>query len=122
MDNVKTKPTVGDLKISQDVVAAIVRVAALETEGVDSLAEPANVRSMKLAGLPMIKKAISITLSDDFVNVAVSVNLKYGAKISEVCTSIQNSVKDNVQTMTGMAVSKVNIFVAGVIIPEDKAE
>lgn len=119
MDNVKSKSAVGDLKISQDVIAAIARVATLEIEGVDSLAE-INIRG--IFSRTIMKKAISITLNDDFVNIGISVNLKFGAKISEVCTAIQNSVKDNVQTMTGMAVSKVNVLVASIVFPDAEAE
>lgn len=110
----------GDLKISQDVVAAIARVATLEIAGVDSMAEPAHIRG--IFSRPAMKKAVSVTLNDDFVNIGISVNLKFGAKISEVCPAIQSAVKDNVQTMTGMAVSKVNVLVAGIIFPEEKEE
>lgn len=119
MDNIGSKSAVGDLKISQDVVAAIARVATLEIEGVDSLAEPVNMRG--IFSRTMMKKAISITLNDNFFNIGISVNLEFGAKIADVCTAIQNAVKDNVQTMTGMAVSKVNVLVAGIVFPEDKA-
>lgn len=119
MENIKNKP-IGDLKISQDVIAMIARVTTLEVPGVHSLAEPVN----KIGGLfsrPIIKKAIHINMNDDFANISVSVNLKFGTKITEACTAIQNGVKENVQTMTGMAVSKVNVLVAGIVFPEEEA-
>ena len=115
MSNVDNKHSAGGLKISREVIAAIARVAVLETEGVDSLAEPRSIRGL----LPRIKKAVLIALIDDFVNIEISVNLRYGANIPHVCAEIQNTVKDNVQTMTGKAVSKVNVFVAGIIFPEE---
>ena len=115
MSNVENKKSAGGLKISREVIAAIARIAALETKGVDSLAEPSNIRGF----LPRIKKAILIALIDDFVNIEISVNLKYGANIPQVCAEIQNTVKDNIQTMTGKAVSKVNIFVAGIVFPDE---
>lgn len=116
MDILNKKSTVGELKISPEVIAAIARVAALEIEGVDSLAESTNIQG--IFSRPVIKKAINVSLNDDFVNVGVSVNLKYGAKISDVCAAVQNSVKENVQNMTGMAVAKVNVLVVGIVFPE----
>ncbi|MCL2034101.1 MAG: Asp23/Gls24 family envelope stress response protein [Oscillospiraceae bacterium] len=115
MSNVENKQSTGGLKISREVIAAIARVAVLETEGVASLAEPRSIRGF----FPRIKKAVLIELVDDFANIEISVNLKYGANIPHVCAEIQNTVKDNVQTMTGKAVSKVNVFVAGIIFPDE---
>lgn len=117
MENTSRQP-VGSLKISQEVIATIASVAALEIEGVDMLVEPANQMS-RLFSRSMGKKAVRISLSDDFVEIDLSINLKFGAKITEVCTAIQNNVKENVQTMTGMAVSKVNVMVAGIIFPDE---
>lgn len=117
----ETNPSpVGSLKISQDVLATIAKVAALEIDGVDSLAEPTgSVRRIFSRGYA--KTAIRIELSDDFAQIDIGINLKFGAKITEVCTAVQNNVKDNIQTMTGMAVSKVNVNVAGITFPEDTA-
>lgn len=117
MDNIRKQPT-GSLKISQDVLATIARVAALEIEGVASLAEPAgSVGRIFSRGLG--RAPIHIEQNDDFAKVDIAVNLEFGAKIAEVCTAVQNNVKDNIQTMTGMAVSKVNVTVEGIVFPEE---
>lgn len=121
MENTKQKQPTGSLKISQEVLATIARVAALEIEGVDSLVE--STGSMKrVLGRSFGKNPIEIELNDDFAVVDISLNLRFGAKITEVCTAVQNSVKDNIQTMTGMAVSKVNITVAGITFRDDSQE
>ena len=116
MERIKNTQPVGNLKISQDVIATIARVATLEVPGVNSLAE-ATVRIGWLFSRGIIKKAVSVDVGDDFAEIDVSVNLDFGAKITETCTAIQSGVKDNVQTMTGMAVEKVNVFVAGIVFP-----
>jgi uncharacterized alkaline shock family protein YloU len=120
MQKTQNKPAVGELKISPDVIAAIAKVAALEQKGVDSLAVPPAVSGFLGSVFPqkLGRQAISVVTSDDFVTVSVSVNLKFGANITEVCAAVQNAVKDNVQTMTGMAVAKVNVMVAGISFPE----
>ena len=117
MGSGKERQPVGSLKISEDVVATIASVAALEVEGVESLILPG---SSKLFPRGFGKKAIHIDISDDFVEVGLSINLKFGARISDVCKSVQQNVKDNVQTMTGMAVSKVNVVVSGITFSEEE--
>ena len=51
----------------------------------------------------------------------ISVNLKYGANIPEVAETLQKAVKDAVQNMTGITVSKVNVHVAGIVFPQSPA-
>lgn len=120
MSHVGKKPSSGSLKISQEVLATIARVAALEVEGVDSLATPTGaVRRFFPKG--MSKEPIRIDLRDDFAVVSIALNLSFGVRISEACTAVQQSIKDNIQTMTGMAVSKVNVTVAGIVFPEPQA-
>ena len=119
MDDVRQRQPVGSLKISQEVLATIAKVAALEIEGVASLADTSGrVRRFFSRG-GISKTGIQIELSDDFAEVDIGVNLKFGAKITDVCSAIQTSVKDNIQTMTGMAVSKVNVTVAGIVFNDE---
>ena len=65
-----------------------------------------------------IGKPIQISLNDDVAVIDISVNLKYGANIPAVAETLQKAVKDAVQNMTGITVSKVNVHVAGIVFPE----
>lgn len=112
MERYKEKQPTGSLQISQDVIATIASVAAMEIEGVASLAQHTpGFRNRN-------KKSVDVVLSDGFAEIDIGVALKFGARINEVCTAIQTAVKDNVQTMTGMVVSKVNVYVAKIVIPQ----
>ena len=121
MQKTSARPAAGELKISPDVIAAIAKVAALEQKGVDSLAVPPAVSGFfgNIFPKKLGKQAVGVATSDDFVTISVSVNLRFGANIAEVCAAVQNAVKDNVQTMTGMAVAKVNVLVAGISFPRE---
>ena len=44
--------------------------------------------------------------------------VRYGANIRRVSERVQEAVKDDVQTMTGITVSKVNIFIEDILIEE----
>ena len=107
----------GSLKISQDVLATISNFAAEEIDGVVSLADTyAPIKNFLKKG--SIEKPIQISLNDDVAVIDISVNLKYGANIPAVAETLQKAVKDAVQNMTGITVSKVNVHVAGIVFPE----
>jgi len=116
----KTRAPQGSLKISEDVIATIASVAALEIEGVAALAQPS--RAVGRLFFKPLKKPIRVTLCDDFVDVDLSINLEFGAQIAQVCTDVQNAVKDNVQTMSGMAVGKVNVLVSGIVFQNEDSD
>lgn len=118
MSAVREKPPVGSLKISEDVIATIASVSAKEIPGVAAVAQPPAGR-MKLRQLG--KKPIVVNVSDDFVDIDISLHLEFGAKITEVCSAVQSAIKDSVQTMAGMAVGKVNVLVSGITFQNDSA-
>ncbi|MBQ8731879.1 MAG: Asp23/Gls24 family envelope stress response protein [Oscillospiraceae bacterium] len=104
---------VGSLKISDEVVSSIAAMAATEIVGVAELAPmPVNLKGViRKSSAP---KSINISLNDDVATIDIYVKLQYGAKIPEVSEKIQRSVKTSVQNMTGIAVAKVNVFIAGI--------
>lgn len=109
---------IGNLKISEDVVASITRIAAKEIEGVAELAvAPSSIKGL-LRSKP-VKSAVSVDLNDGVAVIDVYLKIKYGAKVQTVAAEIQKKIKDSVQNMTSIAVSKVNIHVSGIVI-EDK--
>ena len=107
----------GNLKISREVIATIARYAALEIEGVDSLASFAtNLKGWLLK--KQSAKPIDIDLSDDVAVIELHVNIKAGVNIPETAEKIQSAVKEAVQNTTGIAVSRVNINIAGIVFAE----
>ena len=50
--------------------------------------------------------------------ISIHLNVKAGVNIPQVSEKVQAAVKDAVQTMTGIAVSRVNIVVAGIVFDE----
>jgi len=48
--------------------------------------------------------------------------VKYGVRIPDVALSVQENVKQAIETMTGLAVVEVNIHVQGVGFPEEEKE
>ncbi len=103
----------GNLKISEEVICTVTKLTVKEVKGVHSLAlSPASFREALFRA--DANRPIRITLNGDVAEIDVSVNLRYGYKIKDTAEEIQNSVKDAVQNMTGVTVSKVNVYVAGI--------
>jgi len=112
MSKAPAEKTVGNLIISEDVIASIARVAAEEVKGIHSLStKPASLKNLFLSGS---NKAILVNLNDDIASIDIYVILEYGAKVQEVASNIQQNVKASVQNMTGITVSRVNIIVSGI--------
>ena len=97
--------TNGTVKISDEVIAIIAGTAAMEAEGVAHV-DTADVKSKKNAG-----RSVRIEVSENQVNVGISIAVSEGHKISEVTQDVQRKVKTAVETMTGMLVSSVDISV-----------
>ncbi len=113
MLNAEKNTPVGSLRISQDVIATIAGSTTTEIEGVASLAAFTSNLSGFFTRRQTVKP-ISIDLKDDVAAIDIRVNLRYGANIPDVAQAIQRSVKEAVQNMTGVAVTKVNVTIAGI--------
>lgn len=112
----------GSLKISRDVIATIAGCAATEIEGVAALAPFTSGLTTGWVFKTRSSLPVAVTLNDDVACIDINLSLKYGAKIPEVSAKVQSAIKDTVQNMTGVAVTKVNVHVAGVVIADAAAE
>ena len=104
----------GEVKIHENVISALVRQAVSAVDGVmrlagstlmDNIAEIVGSRRMQ-------DRAISVNIEDGGrVSLDIKVNLKFGYKIPVVTTAIQKAVIENVEQVTGMVVTRVNVIV-----------
>lgn len=114
MQNHENMQSNGNLKISREVICTIAKYAAMEIDGVASLASfTANLKGWLLK--KQSAKPISIDLTDDVARIDIHINIRAGVKIPELAEKIQVAVKEAVQNMTGIAVSHVNIEVADIV-------
>ncbi|PWM41004.1 MAG: Asp23/Gls24 family envelope stress response protein [Clostridiales bacterium] len=116
MENMQAK-TQGSLRISKDVIATIASCAATEIAGVAGLATyTTNIRNLFTKNA--VNKSIAVELSDEVAEIAVHLNLHFGAKIPAVSEAVQRAVKEAVQNMTGITVSKVNVYIGDITFPQ----
>jgi uncharacterized alkaline shock family protein YloU len=105
----------GVVRIADEVLMVIAGTAALEAEGV---LRHASLMSGKTAR-KQLAKCTSVAVKNKVVSIKITVAVRFGAKIHEVCEDVQKRVKSAVETMTGLSVGDVNVTV-GAIVGEKK--
>lgn len=113
----------GRIVFAPDVIATIAGLATAEIEGVESVSGGVGE---SLAGILNNKKnatkGVKVEVTDNNVVIDLTVSVKYGFKIHEVCLNVQKSIKNAVETMTGLNVSEVNVSVQSISFDKAKKE
>ena len=115
----------GDIKIHENVVASLVRQAALEQEGVSRLAGSALVDDIAnlVGSRRMQSRAITVELGEDGrVGIEIKLNLVFGFRIPDVAERVQKAVIGTVEETTGMTVTRVNVVIQEIEDPVVETE
>jgi len=104
----------GEVVIADEAVAVIAGLAAMEVEGVASMAGNATRELISKIGIKSLSKGVRVDILEGVVTVALVFNIKYGYNIMAVTTKVQEKVKTAIENMTGLTVADVNVRVAGV--------
>lgn len=111
----------GNIHISEEVLAVIAAAAALEVEGVGSLAANLGTDLAELlGGKKNLAKGIRISVEEESVRVDVAVLIKYGYTIPDVAREIQESVYSAIENTSGLTVECVNVQVSGITFEHKK--
>ena len=105
---------IGDIKISDDVVASIVGLAASEVEGITSFAGNITSDIVAKLGIKNASKGIKLEINNSEVTVDIYVNIRYGYSIPSITAQVQERVKNAIESMTGLTTSTVTIHVVGI--------
>ena len=115
--------TVGNIKISVDVVSTIAGIATNEIEGVAGMYGTfAGGIAEMLGAKKNPSKGVKVEMNETSVKIDLYIVVEYGVRIPELAWEIQESVKNNVETMTGLDVQKVNIHIEGVNFDKESEE
>lgn len=109
----------GEVKIADEVVAIIAGLAAMEVDGVASMAGNATRELVSKLGMKSLSKGVKVDVLEGIVTVSLALNLRYGFSVKAVTEKVQEKVKAAIENMTGLEVADVNIRVAGVQVPEE---
>ena len=111
------------VKISPDVVATIAGVATTEIEGVSGMCNTfAGGLAEKLGAKKNPAKGIKVEIKESSVVIDLYIIVEFGIRIPELAWEIQENVKNNVETMTGLLVEKVNVHIDGISFKKLESE
>jgi len=113
----------GIIRISDDVVATIAGLAALDTPGIAAMSGGISEGLAKRLSGRNVQKGVSVEVGQREAAIDLRVIVQYGSNIPEVCRKLQENVREAVTNMTGLDVVEVNVKVEGVAFrDEDAAE
>lgn len=119
-DYISRSDELGNIHISEEVLAVIAAAAALEVEGVGSLAGDLGTDLVEmLGGKKNLSKGVRLNVNGENITVELSIFIKYGYVITDVAKKVQNAVSAAIENMSGLTLECVNVHVAGVTFAKD---
>jgi uncharacterized alkaline shock family protein YloU len=106
----------GQIEITNEVIATIAGVAAMDCYGLVGMASRSQLKDgiTELLGRENLAKGVEVRTEHGEVVIDMYIIVGYGTKISEVAHNVQSKVKYTLDQLLGLKVNKVNIYVQGV--------
>lgn len=105
----------GTVTIENEVIARIAGLTAVDCYGIVGMAAK-NVKDdiFQLLKRESLTKGIRINLSEDKISIDMHIIVEYGTNITAIAENTISTVKYKVETICGIDVEQVNVFVEGV--------
>lgn len=105
----------GSIIIDDQVIATIAGISAMECYGIVGMASKSATEGFfELLRREQLTKGIKVSTIDEKIIIDLYAVFQYGVKISVVAENVISKVKYSVESLLGVHVEKVNIFVQGV--------
>ncbi len=115
----KNENNAGNITVSADVIASIVKNAIADVEGVAKIYGDEPVKTLGIFKIKNTNEngAIRVMIkSPKEVDVEIPVVLSYGANVMAISKEIQEKAKEAVESVAGMDVGDVDIIVEQIAI------
>lgn len=110
----------GKIIISSEVVASVAACAVREVEGVYALSmTPAMDLAAILSG-KNLRKGIMVAMNGEEVAISCNLIIKLGESVMTVAKNVQEAIANEVETMTGVRPTQVNVNISGIAAPKAK--
>ena len=109
----------GNIHISEEVLAVIAAAAVLEVEGIGGLAANLGTDLAELLGKKNLSRGIHILVEEESVTVDLGILVKYGYTIPDVARAVQEAVAGSIEATSGLTVAAVNVNVGGVVFEKE---
>lgn len=110
----------GRITVSNDVVATIAGISAMEVFGLVGMASRKQLKDgiAELLGRENLSRGIEVRTENEEVVIDMYIIVSYGTKISEVAHNVQQKVIYTLENNMGVKVSHVNVIVQGVRVTQ----
>ena len=118
----KIMDNTGKINISEEVISVVAGVACSEVQGVAGMCNSINGIS-EFFGKKNYSKGVKAVIEENNVKISVSITVNHGCNIPQVAAQVQEKVKREVETMTSLNVTAVDVYVNAIAMPkEEKAK
>ncbi len=117
MSEQKDFAMIGDVRIADNVIAAIAAIAISEIDGAELSPGGGDIRDILKISRP--NRGVKIDFSEEGITLDIQIQVRYGLVVADVARSVQDAVVNAVESMTALTVVSVNVSVVG-ISPEVK--
>lgn len=108
-----------ELSINTEVLEKMAEIASKEVEGVAGLSKKAiDLKGVIKSKTPF--KGVKVESINGAIEISVYICIKRNANVKEVAEKVQHNIKDKIQTMSGSAVTRVNVTVADIEIESEE--
>lgn len=110
-----------ELSINTEVLKKMAEISAKEVDGVVGICK----KKIDLKGAIKSKTPFNGVVVENIngaIQIVVYITVKRTANVKTVAEAVQENIKDKIQTMTGTAVTKVNVTVADIQFETEDAE
>lgn len=109
----------GKITFASDVVATIAGLATIEVAGIAGMSGGVVDGMIELLGRRNLTKGVKVEVGAEECAIDVYVVVNYGVAIHTVAYNVQENIKRAIETMTGLRVVEVNVYIQGVSIEKE---
>ena len=109
----------GKITFASDVVATIAGLATIEVAGIAGMSGGVVDGMIELLGRRNLTKGVKVEVGVEECAIDVFVVVNYGVAIHTVAYNVQENIKRAIETMTGLHVVEVNVYIQGVSIEKE---
>jgi uncharacterized alkaline shock family protein YloU len=109
----------GQVSINNDVVARVAAIAAMQLPGV-SLGGKFNIGEFLSRKEPV--RGVGVEINQAQAIITLDIKVEYGQNMYDLAHRLQRRVKDAVEQMTGLRVSRVNVAIVDILAEPERRE
>ena len=109
-----------NVQVADDCMAVIAGVSATSVKGVVSLSSGITKKVLPFIETNNLKKGVEVVQGEDGLDVNLSVTIKQGFDVEDVCTKVQEKIIEGLESMLSLKVNSVTVRVAGIEVPKNE--